>query len=206
MPVILYVRVSTPHPQRHPHPKPTFIRRRGYHHPDDRRLLRRSPGAEHGACTPASGSLPGGYGRGGSSVCRMAGAPRPSSADRRQGTCHGGFAWAAEGGGLPPQRALETGVLTPHQPHAHPRSESVPPGDHRLAADGVHRHSRPLRPLSEALTRRCPHQLGAKPPPEDTRVNPVHLRKDARREPPWHRRPDPHWLEEGMSGVNGQIN
>jgi hypothetical protein len=80
MPVILDVRVSTPHPQRHPHPHPTRIRRQGYHHPDDRRLLHRSPCAEHGACTPASGSVTGGYGRGGSSVCRTAGAPRPLSA------------------------------------------------------------------------------------------------------------------------------
>ena len=129
-------------------------------------------------------------------------APRPSSADRHQGTCHSSFAWAAEGGGPPPQRALETGVLTPHQPHAHPLSGSVQPGDHRFAADGVHRHSRPLRPLAEALTPRFPQWVGGvKPPHEDTRVNPVRLRQDACREPLGHRRPAPDGRETGMRGV-----
>ena len=202
MPVILCVRVSTPHPQRYPRPKPTLTRRRGYHHPDYRRLLHRSPCAEHGACTPASGSLTGGYGRGGRSVCRLASAPRPSSADRRQEIGHGSFAWAAEGGGLPRQRALDAGVLTPHQPHTHPLSGRVQPGDHRLLADGMHRHSRPLRPLTEALIRRFPHRLGAKPPHKDTSVNPVRLRNDARREPRGHRRPDPDGLEAGIRRVH----
>jgi hypothetical protein len=134
MPVILYVRVSTPHPQRHPHPKPTLTRRRGYH-PDYRRILRRSPCAKHGYRTPATGSLTGGYGRGGRRVWRTAGAPRPSSDDRRQGTCHGGCAWAPAGGGLLWQSALDAWVLTPHQQHAHPLSGSFQPGDHRLSAD-----------------------------------------------------------------------
>ena len=182
MPVILYVRVSTPHPQRHPHPKPTLIHRRGYHHPDYRRLLRRSPCAEHGACTPASGSLTGGYGRGGWRVCRRVSAARPSSTDPHQGTCHGHFAWAADEGGLPRHRDLEIGVLTPHQPHAYPLSGHVQPGDHRLSADGVHRHGQPLRPWAEALTPCFPQRVGVKPPPEDTGVNPVRRRQAARGE------------------------
>ena len=132
----------------------------------------------------------------------MAGAPRPSSADRRQGIGHGSFAWAAEGGGLPRQRALDAGVLTPHQPHTHPLSGRVQPGDHRLSADGMHRHSRPLRPLTEALARRFPHRLGAKPPPEDTSINPVCLCNDSMGESHGHRLPDPDWLEEGIRRVH----
>lgn len=198
MPVILYVRVSTPHP----HPKPTLTRWWDYHHPDYQRLLRRSRCAEHGDYTPASGSLTGGYGRGGWSVCRRAKAPRPSSADQYQGTCHGHFAWAADGGGLPRQSALDAGVLTPHQPHAHPHSGRFQLGDHRLSADSVHRHRRHLRPLAEALTRRSSQQVGAQPPHEDTRVNPVGLRKDARREPHCHRLPDPDWLQRGIRRVH----
>lgn len=202
MPVILYVRVSTPHLQRHPHPKSSRTHRWGYHHPDYRRLLHRSPCAEHGACTPTSGSLTGGYERGGWSVCRRAKAPRPSSADQYQGTCHGHFAWAADEGGLPRHRALETGVLTPHQPHAYPLSERVQPGDHCLSADGVHRHRRHLRPLAEALTQRSPQPVGAQPPHEDTSVNPVGLRKDARREPHCHLLPNPDWLQRGIRRVH----
>jgi hypothetical protein len=201
MPVILYVRVSTPHLQPHPHPQPTRTHRRGYHPPDYRRLLPWSPSAEHGACTPASGSLTGGYGRGGWRGCCRVRAPRPSSTDPCQGTCHGGGAWAAEGGGLPRQRAREAQGLTPHPPPAHPLSGSCQPGAHRLAADGVPRHSRHFRPLTKALTRRCPHRLAAKRPPEDPRVNPVDRRQDARREPHEHRLPDPDWRVVGMRGV-----
>jgi hypothetical protein len=201
MPVIPYVRVSTPHLQRHPHSKPTRTHRWGYHHPDYRRLLPWSPSTEHGACTLASGSLTGEYGRGGWSVCRRVSAPRPLSTDQHQGTCHGHFAWAADEGGLPRHRGLESGVLTPHQLHAYPLSGRVQRGHHRLSADGVHRHSQPLRPLAEALTPCFPQRVGVKPPPEDTCVNPVRRRQVARCELLGPRRLAPDGLGKGMRGA-----
>ena len=145
MPVILYVKVSTPHLQRHPHPQSTLTHRWSYHHPAYQHLLHWSPSAEHGACTPASGRLTGGYGRGGWRVCRRLSAPWPSSADPHQGSCYGRCAWTADDGGLPRYSDLEIGMLTPPQPHAYPLSGHVHPGDHRLSANGVHRHSQPLR-------------------------------------------------------------
>jgi hypothetical protein len=197
MPVIAYVRVSTPHPQWPAHPKPTLTRRRSYHH-DDRRTLSRSQHTEHGYHASATGGLTGGYGWGGRRVYRTAAAPRPSSEERCRGSCHGGFAWAPEGGVLLRQRALNDGVPTPHPRHAHPLSGSFQPGDHRFAAAGLHRHSRHLRRLAEALPRRFPHLLGAKQSPANTRGNPVGLRKDAVGEPPWNRLPGPEFREEGI--------
>ena len=57
-----------------------------------------------------------------------------------------------------------------------------------------------LRPPTDALTRRCPHRLGAKPPPEDTRINPVRLRQDACCESLGYRRLAPDGLGKGMRG------
>lgn len=201
MPVILYIKVSTSQLQRHPHPKPTCAHRRGYHHPDYRRLLHWSPSAEHGAGTPASGRLAGGYGQGGWSGCRRVSAPQPSSADPHQGTCHDHFTWATDEGGLPRHRARETGVLILHQPHAYPLSGRVHAGDHRLSAAGVHQHSQSLRPLAEALIPRFPPRGGVKPPPEDTWVNAVRRRQAVLGEPHQHRQPVPDGLETGRRGV-----
>jgi hypothetical protein len=163
-------------------------------------MLRRSQRAEHGYRPPATGSPTGGYGRGSRRVCCTAGLSRPSSDERCRGACHGSFAWAPDGGGLLRQRALDAWVPTPHPRHPHPRSGGSQPGDHRLSADGVHRHVRHLRPLAEALTRRFPQLLDAKQPHADPRVNPGGLLKDSLGEPPWNLLPDPESLEEGIRG------